>query len=152
MCVHSLGRFRLSCSDRRDYSPPGSAVHGILQVRILEWVAISFSRGSSPPRDRTCISCIGKWMDSLPLHHLGSPLSPVQFSCSVVSDSLRPHGLQHSRLPCPSPTPGVCSILVPRVDDAIQPLHPLSPPSPPTFSLSQHQGLFQSFGSTWQPN
>ena len=33
----------------------------------------------------------------------------VQFSHSVVSDSLRPHGLQHSRLPCPSPTPGTCS-------------------------------------------
>ena len=33
----------------------------------------------------------------------------VQFSCSVVSDSLRPHGLQHARLPCPSPTPRVCS-------------------------------------------
>ena len=33
----------------------------------------------------------------------------VQFSHSVMSDSLRPHGLQHSRLPCPSPTPGVCS-------------------------------------------
>ena len=33
----------------------------------------------------------------------------VQFSCSVVSDSLQPHGLQHDRLPCPSPTPGACS-------------------------------------------
>ena len=33
----------------------------------------------------------------------------IQFSCSVVSDSLRPHGLQHARLPCPSPTPGACS-------------------------------------------
>ena len=33
----------------------------------------------------------------------------VQFSCSVVSDSLQPHGLQHTRLPCPSPTPGACS-------------------------------------------
>ena len=33
----------------------------------------------------------------------------VQFSCSVVSDSLRPHGLQHARLPCPSPSPGACS-------------------------------------------
>ena len=33
----------------------------------------------------------------------------VQFSCSVVSDSFRPHGLQHIRLPCPSPTPGACS-------------------------------------------
>ena len=35
--------------------------------------------------------------------------SSVQFSCSVVFNSLRPHGLQHSRLPCPSPTPGDCS-------------------------------------------
>ena len=44
--------------DPMDYSPPGSSVHGILQVRILEWVAISFSRGSSQPRDRTRVSCI----------------------------------------------------------------------------------------------
>jgi len=36
-------------------------------------------------------------------------LSSVQFSCSVVSNSLWPHGLQHARLPCPSPTPGACS-------------------------------------------
>ena len=41
-----------------DCSPPGSSVHGILQARILEWVAISFSRGSSRPRDRTQVSCI----------------------------------------------------------------------------------------------
>ena len=38
--------------------PPGSSVHEILQARILEWVAIPFSRGSYWPRDRTCISCI----------------------------------------------------------------------------------------------
>ena len=38
-------------------SPPGSSAHGIFQARILEWVAISYSRGSSRPRDRTCISC-----------------------------------------------------------------------------------------------
>ena len=41
-----------------DCSPPGSSVHGILQARILEWVAISFSRGSSRPRDWTQVSCI----------------------------------------------------------------------------------------------
>ena len=40
------------------YSPPGSSIHGILQARILEWVAISFSRGSSQPRDWTHVSCI----------------------------------------------------------------------------------------------
>ena len=42
-------------------SPPGSPVPGILQARTLEWVAISFSRGSSQPRDETCISCIAGW-------------------------------------------------------------------------------------------
>ena len=46
-----------------DCSPPGSSIYGILQARILEWVAISFSKGSSQPRDRTHISfvsCIGR--------------------------------------------------------------------------------------------
>ena len=41
-----------------DCGPPGSSVHGILQARILQWFAISFSRGSSWPRDRTQVSCI----------------------------------------------------------------------------------------------
>ena len=44
--------------DPVDCSPPGSSIHGILQARILDWVAISFSRGSSRPRDRTQVSCI----------------------------------------------------------------------------------------------
>ena len=46
--------------DPMDCSPPGSSVHGISQARILEWIAISFSRGSSQPRDQTLISCISK--------------------------------------------------------------------------------------------
>ena len=41
-----------------DGSLPGSVIHGIFQARMLEWVAISFSRGSSQPRDRTQVSCI----------------------------------------------------------------------------------------------
>ena len=41
---------------------PGSSVHGIPQVRILEWVAISFSRGSFQPRDQACVTCIGRWI------------------------------------------------------------------------------------------
>ena len=41
-----------------DYSPTGSSVHGISQARILEWVAVSFSRASSWPRDQTQISCL----------------------------------------------------------------------------------------------
>ena len=67
----------------------------------------------------------------------------IQFSCSVVSNSLRPHELQHARPPCPSPTPGVTQTHVHRVGDAIQPSHPLSSPSPPAFNLSQHQSLFK---------
>ena len=47
-----------------------------------------------------------KWTNGL---NRGHRLSSVQFSCSVVSDSLRPHGLQHTRPPCPSPTPEVYS-------------------------------------------
>ena len=44
--------------DPMDFSPPGSSVHGIFQARILEWIAISFSRVSSQPRDWTWVSCI----------------------------------------------------------------------------------------------
>ena len=46
----------MTLCDPMDCSPPGSSVHGILQARILEWVAISFSRGSSLTRDRTQVS------------------------------------------------------------------------------------------------
>ena len=48
--------------DPMDYSQPGFSVHGILQARVLRWVAVPFSRGSSQPRDQTHISyvsCIG---------------------------------------------------------------------------------------------
>ena len=76
--------------------------------------------------------------------------SSVQFSHSVMSDSLWPHGLQHARLPCPSPTPGACSNSYPSSRCAIQLSHSLSSPSPPAFSLSQHQGLFQWVSSSHQ--
>ena len=75
--------------------------------------------------------------------HVVVQFSSVQFNRSVMSDSLRPHGLQHARLPCPSPTPRATQTHVHRIGDAIQPSHPLSSPSRPAFNLSQHQGLFQ---------
>ena len=56
-CAKSL-QLRLTLRSPVDHSPPGSSVHGILQARILEWGAISFSRGSFRPRDKTCISRI----------------------------------------------------------------------------------------------
>ena len=66
----------------------------------------------------------------------------VQFSRSVVSGSLWRHGLQHARLPCPSPTLGACQTHDHQVGGAIQPSHLTSPP-PPAFNRSQHQSLFK---------
>ena len=71
------------------------------------------------------------------------PFSSVQFSQSVVSDSLQPHELQHARPPCPSPTPGVHSNSRPSVGDGLQPSHRLQSPSPTALNASQHQGLFK---------
>ena len=50
----------LTLCDCMACGPPGSSVHEIFQARVLEWVAISFSRGSSPSRDWTQVSCIGR--------------------------------------------------------------------------------------------
>ena len=61
VCVKSLSHVRLC--DTMDCSPPCSSVHGIVQVKILEWVVISYSRGSSQHRDQTrisCVPCIGR--------------------------------------------------------------------------------------------
>ena len=55
----------LTLCNPRDCSPLGSSVHGILQARILEWVVIPFSKGSSRPKDGTQISyvsCTGRWV------------------------------------------------------------------------------------------
>ena len=50
-----------------DFILPDNSVHGILQARILEWVAVPFSRGSSQPRDRTKVSCtVGKFFTTEP--------------------------------------------------------------------------------------
>ena len=66
--VVSVAQSCLTLCNPMDYSPPGSSVHGILQARILEWVAMSFSRGSSQPRNRTRISCFLQCqVGSLPL-------------------------------------------------------------------------------------
>ena len=57
-----------------------------------------------------------------------------------MSDSFQPHGLQHSRLPCPSTTPGACMNSYP-LSWWCHPFYLLLSPSPPAFNLSQHQGL-----------
>ena len=80
--------------DPVDCSPPGSSVHGILQARVLEWVATSFSRGSSQPRDQTQVSCIaGGFFTAEPpekppqsvqlLSHVGIFSSPGTAACQA---------------------------------------------------------------------
>ena len=71
----------------------------------------------------------------------------VQFSHSVMSDSLQPHEPQHTRPPCPSNLEST-QTHGHRVSDAIQPSHPLSSPSPPAPNTSQNQGFFQLVNSS----
>ena len=98
MYVHAkLLQSGLTLCDPVDYSSPGSSVHGILQARILEWVAMPFSRGSSPPRNRTRVSyifCIG---GQVLYHycHLGSPGNNVQREIKLAADNL-----QSKETPC----------------------------------------------------
>ena len=73
-CAQSL----LSCltlSDDMDRSPAGSPIHGILQARMLEWIAMPSSRGSSRPRDQTCVSSVSRTGRQVlyGYHYLGSP-------------------------------------------------------------------------------
>ena len=99
---------------------PGSSVHRILQARILEWVAISFSK-------------------------LLLQFSSVAQSCPTLCDPMNhstPGLPVHHQLLEPTQTH------VHQVSDAIQPSHPLSSPSAPALSLSQHQGLFKWVSSS----
>ena len=72
------------------------------------------------------------------------------FGYQVVSDSLRPHGLQHARLLCPSLSPGVCPDSGPLSHWCYLTISSSAAPSPFAFNLSQHQGLFQWVGSSHQ--
>ena len=72
----------LTLCDPMEYSPPGSSVHEILQTRILEWVGLSFSRGSSQPSNRAEQNLWHWHVGSLPLSHLGS--SYISYVCVFV--------------------------------------------------------------------
>ena len=101
----------LTLCDSMDCSLPGSSLDGILQAKILEWVAMPTSRGTSQLRDWSQIfRTAGRFFTIWATREAhGWWIGSVQFSRSVVSDSLRPHESQHARPPCPSPTPGVHS-------------------------------------------
>ena len=67
----------------------------------------------------------------------------TQFSLvAPLGPTLQPTGLQHTKLPCPSPTLAACSNSLRWVGDPIQPSHPLLSTCPPAFNLFQHQGIF----------
>ena len=135
-----------------DCSSPGSSVHGIFRARILEWVAISSSRGSSWSRYRTGLSCISCFGRQVLYHwcHLGShvryfrsvqSLSRVQLFATPWTNCSTPGFPVHHQLL------KLAQTHVHWVGDAIQPSHPLSSPSPPAFNLSQHQGIFHGVSS-----
>ena len=115
---------------------PGSSVHEIFPGKKTGVIAISFSRGSSRPKDHTRVSCIAG--GTLPLsHHTGQFSSAAQL-CPTLCDSMD----------CSTPGFPLHHQLLELgqthfrwIGDATQPSHPLS--SLFTFNLSQHQGLFQ---------
>ena len=81
-----------------DHHPPGSSVHGILQARILEWVVVTFSRGSSQPRDRTQVSCI--MANSLPAEPQGKPKNTGVGSLSFLQRIFQTQELNQGLLHC----------------------------------------------------
>ena len=96
MCAKLLQLCPTLCNPM-DPSPSGSSIYGILQARILQWIAISSSRGIFLTQGlNPCLLCLLHWkVDSLPLMPPGKlkGVFCVVLSCSVVSDSLQPHGL-----------------------------------------------------------
>ena len=107
-----------------DWSPPGSSLLGILQARILEWVTISFFKGSSRPRDQTWVSCIAdRYFTAEP------PGKPCQSVSSVAQSSptlCDPTDCSTPSLPIHHQLPEFTQTHVHWVGGAIQPSHPLS--------------------------
>ena len=83
-CLIGTSHYNLSLCDPMDCSPPGSSVHWIFQARILEWVAIFFSRGSSQPRDGTQVSYIAS-RDAFPSESSGKPCQGGCLETAAIS-------------------------------------------------------------------
>jgi len=133
-CACMCAKFLQSCPtlyNPMDKSPPSSDVHGILQARILEWVAMPCSR-ELPNPGVSCSSCIeGRFFTSEPQ---GSPRPHSDQIRSVTQLCLtlcHPMNRSTPGLPVHHQLPEFTETHVHRVSDAIQPSHPLSSPSPP---------------------
>ena len=121
-----VAKLCLTFWDLMDFSPSGSSIHGISQARILDWVALSSSRGSSQLRDQTCISCIDGWILS-PLSQQGSPDKDTA-AAAAAAKSLQS-----------------CPILCDPIDS--------SPPGSPVSGILQARTLEWvaiSFSNTWK--
>ena len=124
------------------------------------WVGKIPWRGHSNPLQYSCLEnpmFRGPWQATdhrvTRVRHDWNDFLLLLFGFSFMFNSLRPHGLQHSRLSCLSPSPGACSNSGPSswwCHPTISEGQPLLCPSPPAFSLSQHQSLFQGVSSLHQ--
>ena len=115
-------------------------------------LSIAVSGGLKSPTIIVLLSISPFMSDGVCLMYWGSPMlgASVQFSCSVVSNSLWPHELQHTRPPCPSQTPRVYSNPCPLSRWCHPTISSSVSPSPPAPNPSQHQGLFQWVNSSHQ--
>ena len=121
-CAKSLQSCPTLC-EPKGCGPPGSSVHGILQARKLEWVAMPSSRGSSQARDQTCIS-LGLLRALYHERHLGSPDRPynkpgrlhLSLQGSLSWKFWNPMGGRGGAGPCPPPraTPSFSPPLIPQ--------------------------------------
>ena len=121
--------------------PPGPLSMGFPR-RILERVAISFSRGSLQPRGGNSASNRKNGRKKSPVELF--QFSSVPQSCPTLCD---PMNRSKPGLPVHHQLPAFTQTHVHQVGDAIQPSHPLSSPSPPAPNPFQHQGLFQRVNS-----
>ena len=131
--------------DFRYVSQPGGRRFGSFLFPALPPLKAGIS--PFPPSPFPAQGIIVEWRPvAIKLLFLLLCISSVQFSCSAVSNSLRPYGLQHARLPVHHQLPEFTQTHAHWVGDAIRPSHPLSSPSRPAFNLSQHQDLFSEIG------
>ena len=89
VCVF-VTQSHLTLCNPRDCSPPSSSVHGASQARILEWVVIPFSRGSSQPRDQICVSCVSCTGKRILYHRATKELWPPGLESIYTNSSPSP--------------------------------------------------------------
>ena len=130
-----------------DCSPPGSSVYGISQARILEWFPYPPS-GDLPDPGIKPASLVSPALAGGFFTTWEAPKAGVVVQLLSRVQLFAPHGLQHTRFPCPLLSPGVSSNSCQSSHWCLPTISSSVTPSPPAFYLSQHQGLFQWLSSS----